>query len=289
MRVTGKSIVDVAEAPNVEPSAAGAVCAVQPPAQRSIRLVQQVASVYITTAVLATIVFLYASAIPLVFAVPDYSVRIRGAFEPAPWDANQLLDVVANVLAFVPVGFLWAAACNTALQKRQPKSSLFVAVALGCLGLAVLAEGLQVWIPLRDPSIRDVLALEWGAVLGYFLWIVAGRGTTSVLCMWIDRVYRLGGLRLFRLRWLALFLALLGLCLIVNYYASPAQLFLLYRFRSTSLQDVAFASHNASVKQTRGPLDVIVPSALVAILILGVCRIAQSVVRLASDRWIEQC
>lgn len=288
MRGIGKSLVEVAEAAIVGPNAGGAACAVQLPTERSVPLVQLVASVYITTAVLATIGFLYASAVPLVFAVPDYSVRIRGAFEPAPWDANQLLDVVANVLAFVPVGFLWAAACNTAVQKRRPKSSRFVAVALGCLSLAVLAEGLQIWIPLRDPSIRDVLALEWGAVFGYCLWNVAGHGTTSMLCVWIDRVNRLGGLRFFRLRWLMLFAALLGLCLMVNYYASPSQLFLLYRFRSTSLQDVAFALHNASVKKPRGALEVIVPSALAATSILGACRVAQSVVRFASNRWIDQ-
>jgi len=283
MRGIGKSIIDVAEGRIVDPSAGSATYAAQLPSQR---LVQQVASVYITTAVLATIGFLYASSIPLVFAVPDYGVRILGAFEPAPWDVNQLLDVVANILAFIPVGFLWAAACNTASQKRRPKSSLFVDVAVGCLGLAVLAEGLQVWIPLRDPSVRDVLALEWGAVLGYRLWVVAGHGTTGVLCVWIDRGYRVCGPRLFRLRWVALFFVLLALCLIVNCYASPSQLFLLYRFRSTSLQDVAFALHNASVKQARGPLNVLVPSTLAAISILGLCRVSQIVVRFASSRWV---
>jgi VanZ family protein len=245
---------------------------------------QQVASLYLTAAVLATIGFLYGSAIPLIFAVPDYDSRIRGAFEPSPWNMAQLFDVLANVAAFVPVGFLWAAACNTLLPKSRAKSGMFVTIASGCLCLALLAETLQIWIPLRDPSIRDVLALEWGAVLGYGLWERAGRTATLVLSHWIDRLSQPATAAVIRYRWAGLFAGLLAACLLMNCYASPTQLFLLYRFRSTSLEDVAFALHNANVKQLHDPRTVLLPSLLTAIVLIGLCFAAQRGVRFALAR-----
>jgi len=245
---------------------------------------QQVASIYLTAAVLATVGFLYGSLIPLIFAVPDYESRVRGAFAPSPWNLAQLFDVAANVAAFVPLGFLWGAACNTLVPKSRAKFDMFVTVALGCLGLAMLAETLQVWIPLRDPSIRDVLALEWGAVLGYGLWKGAGRGTTVVLARCIERFARPGASPVFRLRWLALFLAVFAGCLMMNCYANPTQLFLLYRFRSTSLEDVAFALANATVKQSHDPRIVWLPSLVTAVLLVGLCFAAQRGVRFALAR-----
>ena len=227
--------------------------------QHAAWVMQQIASVYITTALLATIGFLYASVIPLVFAVPNFWVRLLGAFAPSPWNSASLFDVAINILAFVPLGFLWAAAWSSTLPSNR-LSGQFVTIALGCLGLAILAEGLQFWIPLRDPSIRDVLILEWGAILGYRLWLAAGHWTTSVLASWIDRLFRLGGPGLFRLRWPALSVAVFALCLVLNCYASAPQLFLLYRFRSTSLQDVAFSLHNAGVTRSRDWQDMLLPA-----------------------------
>lgn len=245
---------------------------------------QQVASLYLTGAVLATIGFLYGSAIPLVFAIPNYGPRIRGAFEPTPWNLAQLFDVIANVLAFVPMGFLWGAACNTLLPNSRARSGLFVTVATGCLCLAILAETLQIWIPLRDPSIRDVLALELGAVLGYELWRRAGRSITLAMSHWIERFAVANAWPLFRFRWPTLFLALFVAALMLNCYASPTQLFLLYRFRSTSLEDVAFALKNANVKQSHDLQTVWLPSALIALVLVAVCFAAQRGVRLAFAR-----
>jgi VanZ family protein len=245
---------------------------------------QQLASLYLTAAVLATIGFLYGSAIPLVFAAPNYLARIRGAFEPSPWNLAQLFDVVANVLAFVPLGFLWGAACNTLLPNSRARSGLFVTVATGCLCLAVLAETLQIWIPLRDPSIRDVLALEWGAVLGYGFWLRAGRSITLVLSRWIESIAGPDARPLLRFRWPALFFTLFAAALVLNVYASPSQLFLLYRFRSTSLEDVAFALQNANVKESHDLQTVWLPSAATALVLVAACFAAQRGVRLAFAR-----
>ncbi len=280
----GKSFVDLVAVRKPRPARSLAGLA----ARRGVAPVsgvrQQLASLYLTTAVLATIGFLYGSAIPLVFATPNYLARIRGAFEPSPWNLAQLFDVVANVLAFMPLGFLWGAACNTLLPNSRARSGLFVTVATGCLCLAVLAETLQIWIPLRDPSIRDVLALEWGAVLGYGIWLRAGRSVTGVLSHWIERVAGPDAMPLLRFRWLALFFSLFAASLVLNFYASPSQLFLLYRFRSTSLEDVAFALQNANVKESHDLQTVWLPSAVTALVLVAVCFAAQRGMRLAFAR-----
>ena len=245
---------------------------------------EQVASVSVTIAVLATLGFLYASLIPLIFRVPDFRARFLAMFEPSPWNAAQVLDVGANVLAFVPLGFLWAAACHTVSGPRQTQMKIFAAVGCGCLGLATLAETLQFWIPLRDPSLRDVFALEMGALVGYGLWRVMRRRTTVALSWLVEQTVRLGGWRLYRLRWPLLLATVFLVCFVVNCYASPSQLFLLYRFRSTSLHDVARALHNADVARPRGPLAALLPSTLATILIGGACRASQSAVRFGFRR-----
>lgn len=280
----GKSFVEILPVRKPRPEGARTASATCRGAVATAGMRQHMASLYLTAAVLATVAFLYGSCIPLIFAIPDYGSRIRGAFEPAPWDLAQFFDVVANVAAFIPLGFLWGAAGNSLLPRSRVKSGLFVTVAMGCLGLAVLAETLQVWIPLRDPSIRDVLALEWGAVLGYGLWQRAGRATTAILSHWIERVSRPAAARVFRFRWIALFLALFPACLLMNCYASPTQLFLLYRFRSTSLDDVAFALHNANVKQSHDLRTVWLPSLLTSLLLVAICFLAQRGLRSALAR-----
>jgi hypothetical protein len=280
----GKSFVEIVPARKPRPAVTLSELAARSGAALTHGVRQQVASIYLTAAVLATVGFLYGSVIPLIFAVPNYQSRIRGAFAPSPWNLAQLFDVIANLAAFVPLGFLWGAACNTLVPKARAKFDRFVTVALGCLGLALLAETLQIWIPLRDPSIRDVLALEWGAVTGYGLWLRTGRGTTVVLALCVERFAPLGASRIFRFRWIALFLTLFVVCLAVNCYANPTQLFLLYRFRSTSLADIAFALANANVKQSHDPRIVWLPSLTTAGLLVGLCFAVQRGVRFTFAR-----
>jgi VanZ family protein len=280
----GKVVIDPVRTRAADTAARIDDAAAEDELRHSTWVVEQAASIYITLAVLFTIGFFYASLIPLIFAVPDFSTRFLGMFAPSPWNAAQVLDVGGNILAFIPIGFLWAAACHTASPLGRTKSRIVVVVTLGCLGLAIFAEALQFWIPLRDPSLRDVLALEIGAVLGSRLWRAAGPWTTRIVSSSIERLYQLGGQPLFRLRWPVLLAAVLSTCLVVNCFASPTQLFLLYRFRSTSLQDVASTLHSASVTEARDPLEVLTSSVLVALLIVGSCRLAQSTVRFAAKR-----
>lgn len=79
------------------------------------------------------------------------------------------IEFVANILMFVPLGFLL-----TLVVRRH-----LLGVALALL-LSVAAELAQVVIPSRVPSVRDVVANVLGAALGALLaWGVERRSRTS--------------------------------------------------------------------------------------------------------------
>jgi len=249
-------------------------------AQRAGRTWRQVESAYITAALLASLGFLYLSTIPWIFAAPDFDSRLEGVWESLRWDPAQPLDPFANLLAFIPVGFLWSAAECTSWPKRRARATDMIPVALGCLLLAILAETLQFWIPLRDPSIRDVLALECGAMIGCGLWLAAGERVTSQLCQmaepfasWTERRSA---------SWLrrsafygALYLASAGMVK----FANPIQLFLTYRDLSTSLQHIPLSRPNLGTPWPQSPAAVLAVAAGVALLLVGVCRFGSKAVR----------
>lgn len=71
-------------------------------------------------------------------------------------------DLVINVIAYLPLGFLWA----TVLTRRLPAPSAFAVAACGgaCLSLGI--ETAQNYLPSRVPSNLDLAANACGAVLG---------------------------------------------------------------------------------------------------------------------------
>lgn len=110
----------------------------------------------------------YATTVALVVLLPvSYAAIGRAARE---WLGTTLgvggfgagwIEFIANVLMFLPLGFLLA------LLFRHP----WYGVALA-LALSVAAELAQFVIPSRQPSLRDVLANAAGAALGAALaWV----------------------------------------------------------------------------------------------------------------------
>jgi VanZ family protein len=242
---------------------------------------ERVESAYITVAILLSIAFLYASTVPLVFASPDFDTRIAGVLRSWHWNPTQPLDPAANVLAFIPVGVLWSAAWNTSLERRRRRTEMLNAAST-CLALAVLAEGLQFWIPLRDPSIRDVLALECGALLGCELWRVTGQRVTAALFRWTE--WLMVGRAHLVMRAPVLFISAYLACVMIVLYANPVRLFLAYRDASISLQHIALSRPNLGPPQPRGPLAVLVVSGIAALLLIGMCRFGSSAVRSLKGR-----
>ncbi len=86
-------------------------------------------------------------------------------------------DWAANILLFVPLGFLGMAAL--CVDRRRSADWWAVPTALAWVGFSVLLEFLQLYFPPRVSSINDVAAESTGAVVGIALWIVAGRRLTQ--------------------------------------------------------------------------------------------------------------
>ena len=208
----------------------------------------QVEWLYVTAAGVASIGFLYGSTVPLVFAVPNFEQRLLGMFTIS-WNREGLLDLVVNVLAFVPLGFLWSAAGSFSLPTGGRTRGALGPVIFGCLGLATLGEVLQIWI--RSVLLQPATSWRWSVApcIGYGLWSLAGTWTTACMGRCTHSLFKVGGPGLFHLRWQILFVATFLACLIVNCYASPTQIFLLYRFRSTSLNEVAGILHDVRTQQ----------------------------------------
>lgn len=80
--------------------------------------------------------------------------RLRGALG---WNEFRggWIEVPANVLLFVPLGFLLT------LLFRRPWVGAAIAVML-----SVAAEGTQILLPGRQPSLRDIVANALGALIG---------------------------------------------------------------------------------------------------------------------------
>ncbi len=194
--------------------------------------------------------------------------------------SRQPLDPFANVLAFIPVGFLWSAARCASWPKQRARAAEMIQVTLVCLLLAFLAETLQLWIPLRDPSIRDVLALECGAIIGCGLWLAAGERVTSQLCHMADPFASWTERRsAFWLRRPALYGALYLGCVGMVKLANPIQLFLSYRDLSTSLQHIPLSRPDLGTPWPQSPTAVLADAAVLCLLLIGVCRFGPRAVR----------
>lgn len=237
-------------------------------------------SAFITAALFASLGFLYLSTIPWIFATPDFGSRWEGVRESVRWDPAQPLDPFANVLAFVPVGFLWMGAWCTSSPRRRARVADGIRVSLGCLVLALAAETLQFWIPLRDPSMRDVLALEVGAIAGCMLWLAAGEHVVGRLYPISESFQSRREQRSrSKLKRLAVYGAFYLACVAIVRFANPIQLFLAYRDVSTSLQHIPLSRPALGAPWPQAPAAVLTVAAGVALSLLGVCRFGPPAVR----------
>jgi VanZ family protein len=146
--------------------------------------------VYLGFAALGSLVYLYASMMPFGFSIQNWPPPFMAVEPPSFAERAQRFDVFMNVLAFVPLGFLWSAAIQlTGSRSRDHLVWLtFWQSALLCLALAILGEGAQFLIPPRIASIWDILALETGGLTGGIVWIQMQRSNTIASCRTTQRV-----------------------------------------------------------------------------------------------------
>jgi hypothetical protein len=231
-------------------------------------LLHRVRSLFAVVVVLMIAAFLYASTVPLVFAVPDYRARLAEILAPTSWQTGRSFDWVVNCLALIPLGFCWSGALvnpftTAALQRRTFSRSAGYRVARGCLVVAAFAEFLQIWLPLRVPSLRDLIALESGAIVGCGLWRLVDTSTMTISCLVVQRLAPRRRRRQWVAPWMILFGLLLSTCLAINICARPARCFEMYRRRSFSL--------SVGARQIVDPVATLFSSAGTALVLVGFC------------------
>jgi len=84
-------------------------------------------------------------------------------------------DFAANVILFVPLGFVAAGAVS--VDRRNLIALLALIPAMALLSAAI--EFLQLWFPARNTTFNDVGAETFGGIIGVGIWIVFGQDFTN--------------------------------------------------------------------------------------------------------------
>ena len=90
-------------------------------------------------------------------------------------------DWVANILLFIPVGFLFAGALLADSRSSVRKLLGAPGVVAGCAALSMAIEFTQLWFPPRTVSQNDIIAESIGGAIGTVAWLVAGQRATASL------------------------------------------------------------------------------------------------------------
>jgi VanZ family protein len=138
--------------------------------------------------------YLAAAAAAMAFAA--YGSLVPFTFEPIGWEAAiarltrararglvvvSRTDLAANVLLFVPIGYLLLAWLRTDRVRRAGHLITAAGVAVVCAVYSVAIESAQAFVPARLPSMTDVAAQWAGGLAGVLLWLAAGPAATRWL------------------------------------------------------------------------------------------------------------
>ena len=110
---------------------------------------------------LTTALVLYGSLFPFEFAWPS-DASINRLFSFSIVDGRSPGDIVSNIVLFIPIGFLGAVLSAQSAGYLKRLAALFV----GGLLLAGGAQVLQLFVPLRDPTLSDIVWNMVGLTLG---------------------------------------------------------------------------------------------------------------------------
>jgi len=124
---------------------------------------------------------IYGSLVPFDFQRLSWDVAasefVRVFWRPVNF--HNRADWLANVLLFVPLGYL---ALGRATVDRRRRPWVPIAVILPCsIVLGTLIEFAQVWFPSRYTSPDDVVAQIIGTVIGMTCWLVLGQPLTRAI------------------------------------------------------------------------------------------------------------
>lgn len=123
----------------------------------------------------------YGSLVPLDYTPQDWNSAVE-RFRRISWlelGVVHRADWVANILLFVPLGFLGLAASEVD-RRFGPRTVVVMLASLvvwSALSLAI--EFTQLWFPPRTVSLNDLIAETIGALVGMLGWLVCGQRITD--------------------------------------------------------------------------------------------------------------
>lgn len=122
---------------------------------------------------------LYGSLVPLTFQPIDSSIANSIFWQRMKRGLTFDLcaDWAANVMLFIPLGYLSMAYLNVDAPRRWTSIVLVPLFAI----LSALIEYTQIWFPPRDTNINDIVAETIGGLMGVIGWIIYGQPLTDRL------------------------------------------------------------------------------------------------------------
>ncbi len=99
--------------------------------------------------------------IPAHFSVPRKPM-LDSVLNEFDWSANYRIDVIQNIVGFMPLGFVL---CGFFALSRSRGQAILISTFLGGL-LSLTVESLQYYIPRRDSGWTDVITNTTGTLLG---------------------------------------------------------------------------------------------------------------------------
>lgn len=125
-----------------------------------------VAALVVVVCTLYPFKFTFTGASPLVAIAQNFRSR------------SSLLDVLANIILFAPLGFglggVW-------LKRQAPVVAKLAAIALVSGGFSLVIEIFQVFLPGRRPTPLDVVSNTLGGVVGFLLFLAIGSAFYALL------------------------------------------------------------------------------------------------------------
>ncbi len=111
---------------------------------------------------------------------PRFEVLKKTILVP-PWEdfrftRSYLMDILTNILGFIPFGFFLSAYLRTKKLRSNFRLLLLSVIIAGCMSLFI--ELVQVYLPTRSSQLTDVITNMFGAALGVALFhkIVSRKG-----------------------------------------------------------------------------------------------------------------
>ena len=140
---------------------------------------------FLLVAVFFTAAAIYGSLVPLQYRPLAWDEAVA-QFRQIPYldlSIAHRADWIANILLFVPLGFLWTAVVLVDRRASPARLAAVPLVVLLLVALSIALEFTQLWFPKRTVSQNDIVAEMIGAVVGAAGWLVCGRRLTG----WVRR------------------------------------------------------------------------------------------------------